>query len=83
MCTPSFADAYNDREVTQDELDLAVRLHSFADAIDLGDCAIPDDLDVRREAFGCAASPQDLHPIMQRMIAEREDTRIAGPGRSG
>ena len=29
-----FADAYDDREVMRNELDLADRLHSFADAID-------------------------------------------------
>ena len=68
-----FADAYNDREVTRSELDLADRLHSFTNAIDRGDYTIPDDPDVRREAFSCAARLQDLHPIMQKVIAERED----------
>ena len=78
-----FADAYDDREVTRNELDLADRLHSFANAIDLGDYTIPDDVDVRREAFGCAAGLQNLHPIMQREVAEREDVRNARPARSG
>ena len=68
-----FADAYGDPEVTRNELGLADRLASFADAIDLGDYTIPDDPDVRREAFSCAARLQDLHPIMQKVIAERED----------
>jgi hypothetical protein len=77
-----FADAYGNREVTRSELCLADRLHRFANAVDLGDYAIPDDFDVRREAFSCAAWLQDLHPIMQDAIAEREDARNAGPGRS-
>jgi hypothetical protein len=68
-----FADAYGDPEVTRNELDLADRLHSFADAIERGDYTIPDDPDVRREAFSCAAWLQDLHPIMQKAIAERDD----------
>ena len=72
-----FADAYGDPEVTRNELGLADRLASFADAIDLGDYTIPDDPDVRREAFSCAARLQDLHPIMQKVIAEREDARMA------
>ena len=78
-----FADAYENREVTRSELGLADRLHSFANAVELGDYMIPDDFDVRREAFGCAASLQDLHPIMQAAIAEREDARNAGPDGSG
>ena len=78
-----FADAYDDREVTRDELDLADRLLSFADAADFGDYTIPDDADVRREAFSCAAGLQNLHPIMQTMIAEQEDARNARPARSG
>jgi hypothetical protein len=78
-----FADAYHDREVTRNELDLADRLHAFANAIELGDTVIPNDEAVRREAFGCAAWLQDLHPIMQEEIAEREDGRDAHPGRSG
>jgi hypothetical protein len=78
-----FADAYGDPEVTRNELGLADRLASFADAIDLGDYAIPDDVDVRREAFSCAAGLQNLHPIMQKVIAEREDARNARPARSG
>ena len=78
-----FADAYDDREVTRNELDLADRLHSFAAAIDLGDYTIPDDVDVRREAFSCAAGLQNLHPIMQKMIAARDDARNARPARSG
>jgi hypothetical protein len=78
-----FADAYVDREVTRNELDLADRLYSFADATDLGDYTIPDEVDVRREAFSCAAGLQNLHPIMQKMIAAREDARNARPTRSG
>jgi hypothetical protein len=78
-----FADAYGNHEVTRNELDLADRLHSFADAIDLDDYTIPDDVDLRREAFSCAAWLQDLHPIMQKVIAEREDARNARPARSG
>ena len=66
-----FADAYNNREVMRNELDLAGRLHSFADAIERGDHTIPGDTDVRREAFSCAARLQDLHPIMQNIIAKR------------
>ena len=77
-----FADAYENREVTRSELGLADRLHGFANKVELGDYTIPDDFDVRREAFSCAASLQDLHPIMQEAIAEREDARNAGPGRS-
>ena len=42
----------------QNELDLADRLHSFAAAIDIGDYTIPGDVDVRREAFSCAAGLQ-------------------------
>jgi hypothetical protein len=75
-----FADAYGDRDVTRNELALADRLHTFASAIELGDTMIPNDDDVRREAFGCAAWLQDLHPIMQVVIAEREDAWI-GSGR--
>jgi hypothetical protein len=78
-----FADAYEDREVTQSELDLADRLHAFANSVALGDHTIPDDCDVRREAFGCAAGLQNLHPIMQREVAEREDVRNARHARSG
>jgi hypothetical protein len=76
-----FADAYGDREVARNELALADRLHAFANAIELGDTMIPNDDDVRREAFGCAAWLQDLHPIMQKVIAG-EDVRKACPGRS-
>jgi hypothetical protein len=78
-----FADAYGDREVARNELSLADRLDAFANAIELGDTVIPNDDNVRREAFGCAAWLQDLHPIMQEAIAEREDARNADPGRSG
>ena len=78
-----FADAYNDREVTRNELDLADRLHSFAAAIDIGDYTIPDDVEVRREAFSCAAGLQNMHPIMQEETAAREDARNARPARSG
>ena len=75
-----FADAYDGREVMRNELNLADRLASFAKAIGLGNYTIPDDLDVRCEAFGCAARLQDLHPIMQKVIAEREEARNACPG---
>ena len=78
-----FADAYGDPEVMRNELDLADRLASFADATDYGDYTIPDDVDVRREAFSCAAGLQDLHPIMQKVIAEREDARNVRPATSG
>ena len=78
-----FADAYDDCDVMRNELDLADRLHTLANAIELGDHTIPDDVDVRREAFSCAAWLQDLHPIMQKVIAEREDARNARPARSG
>jgi hypothetical protein len=78
-----FADAYGDSEVTRNEITLADRLHAFANAIELGNTMIPSDDDVRREAFSCAAWLQDLHPIMQELIAEREDARNARPGRSG
>jgi hypothetical protein len=67
-----FADAYDDSEVMRNELDLADQLHFFADAIERGDHTIPGDFYVRREAFSCAACLQDLHPIMQNLIAERE-----------
>ena len=75
--------AYGDREVMRNELDLADRLHSFADATDFGDYAIPDDIEVRHEAFSCAAGLQNMHPIMQEVIAAREDARSARPARSG
>ena len=78
-----FADVYNNCEVTRSELDLADRLHSFANAIDRGDYTIPDNVEVRCEAFRCAAWLQDLHPIMQGEIAEREDAHNARRGRSG
>jgi hypothetical protein len=78
-----FAAAYGDPEVTRNELSLADRLASFADAIDLGDYTIPDDPDVSCEAFGCAARLQDLHPIMQTVIAARDDARNARQARSG
>jgi hypothetical protein len=78
-----FADAYGDREVMRNELDLADRLHSFASAIDIGDYTISDDVEVRREAFSRAAGLQNMHPIMQKVIVEREDARSARPGRSG
>jgi hypothetical protein len=71
------ADTYDDREVARNELDVADRLHCFAQAIELGDHMIPDDFAVRREAFGCAARLQDLHPIMQEVIIEQEVARIA------
>jgi hypothetical protein len=72
-----FADAYGDHEVLRNELGLADRLRSFANAIELGDHAIPDDIGVRHEAFSCAAWLQDLHPIMQKAIVERGDARDA------
>ena len=75
-----FADAYDDHEVMRNELGLADRLRSFATAIELGDYMIPDDIDVRDEAFSCAAWLQDLHPIMQKAIVERDD---AGDARLG
>ena len=77
-----FADAYGDCEVTRNERDLADRLYSFANAIDLGDYIIPGDVDVRHEAFICAAGLQNLHPIMQREVAEREGAQNVPPGRS-
>jgi hypothetical protein len=61
----------------RNELGLADRLHSFANAIELGDYTIPDDIDVRDEAFSCAAWLQDLHPIMLKAIVEQEDGRDA------
>jgi hypothetical protein len=78
-----FADAYDDRQVTSNELGLADRLHAFAVAIELGDYTIPYDFDVRGEAFGCAAWLQGLHPIMEEAIAEREDARKTREGRTG
>jgi hypothetical protein len=78
-----FADAYDNHEVMRNELGLADRLHAFADAIDLGDYTIPDDIGVRGEAFSCAAWLQDLHPIMQTVIVEQEDARNARLGRRG
>ena len=77
-----FADAYGDCDVTRKERDLADRLYSFANAIDLGDHTIPGDVDVRHEGFICAAGLQNLHPIMQREVAEREGARNVPPGRS-
>ena len=74
-----FADAYGDREVTRNELDFADRLHSFAGAIDIGEYTISDDVEVRREAFSRAAGLQNMHPIMQKVIVEREDARSARP----
>ena len=78
-----FADAYDDREVMRNELDLADRMNSFATAIELGNYLIPDDAGVRSEAFGCAAQLQHLHPIMQEVIAEQEDARNRRRGKSG
>ena len=66
----------------RNELDLAGRLHSFAVAIELGDHTIPGDFDVRREAFVCAGRLQVLHPIMQGLIAKREQAH-APLGRNG
>jgi hypothetical protein len=74
---------YGDREVTRSELDLADRLHFFADTIDFGDYTIPDDISVRDVAFGCAAQLHDLHPIMQEVIVEQEDARNACPDKIG
>jgi hypothetical protein len=78
-----FADAYGDRDVTRNELDFAARLHGFANAVVLRDYTIPDDPDVRRAAFDCAARLQDLHPIMQSMIAEHENAQNARSGEGG
>jgi hypothetical protein len=78
-----FADAYDNRDVTRNELDLAVRLHGFANAVELGNYTIPDDPDVRRAAFSCAARLQDLHPIMQSVIAGHENARNARSGEGG
>jgi uncharacterized protein YuzE len=78
-----FADAYDNREVTLSELGLADRLRRFAGAVERGDCTIPDDPDIRREAFSCAAGLQDLHPIMQSVIAEHENARNARSGEGG
>ena len=78
-----FADAYGDPEVSRNELGLADRLHSFTNAIDRGDYTILNDVDVRREAFSCAAGLQNLHPIMQKVIAAREHARNARQARSG
>ena len=69
--------------MTRNERDLADRLYAFADAIDLGDHTTPDDVDVRHEAFICAARLQNLHPIMQKVIAAREDARNARLVRCG
>ena len=69
--------------MARSELDLADRLQSFANAVDLGDYTMPDDVDVRHEAFSCAARLQDLHPIMQQVIIEREDAQNARPSRGG
>ena len=78
-----FAEAYDDRGVMRNELALADRLHSFAAAIDIGDHTVPDDVEVRLEAFSCAAGLQNMHPIMQKVIAAREDARNARPARRG
>ena len=75
-----FAGAYEDREVMRSELGLADRLHRFANAIELGNHTIPDDSDIRREAFSCAAGLQDLHPIMQSVIAEHENAHSSEGG---
>ena len=73
-----FADAYGDREVARNELVLADQLDAFANAIELGDTLIPDGGDdVRCAAFGCAAWLQELHPIMQQVIAERSCAKCA------
>ena len=78
-----FADAYGDREVTRNELTLANRLQAYANAIELGDTMTPNDDEVRREAFSCAAWLQDLHPIMRRRSPSEKIARNARPGRSG
>jgi hypothetical protein len=67
-----FADADDGSAVMRNELDLARRLCSFVDAIELGDHTIPDNFDVRRAAYSCAAQLQDLHSITQNLIAERD-----------
>jgi hypothetical protein len=74
-----FADAYGDCEEMRNERYLADRLYSFASAIDVGDYTIPDATDVRHEAFICAAGLQNLHPIMQREVAEHEGARNVPP----
>ena len=56
-------------------------MHSFAAAIDLGDYTIPDDVDVRREVFNCAAGCKIC--TLQKVITAREDARNARPARSG
>jgi hypothetical protein len=78
-----FADGYNDHEVMRNEFGLVNRLRCFADAIDRGDHTIPDSFDLRIEAFSCAACLQDLHPIMQSEIAERQEARKTRQGGSG
>jgi len=75
-----FAGAYEDREVMRSELGLADRLHRFANAVELGNYKIPDDSDIRHEAFSCAAGLQDLHPIMQSTIAEHENAHSGEGG---
>ena len=66
-----FADAWNNREVMRSELDLADRLHAFANAIELGDTMIPNDDDVRVRPsavrLGCKICSRSC-----RRIAERE-----------
>jgi hypothetical protein len=78
-----FADAYGDCEVTRNERDLADRLYAFANAIDLGDYTTPDNVNVCLEAFSCSAALQNLHPIMQNVIAGREAARNMRPARGG
>ena len=71
-------------QLLADRLRFHARVHAqFADATDLGDYTIPDDVDVRREVFSCAAVLQNLHPITQEVIAAREDARKAPHARSG
>ena len=78
-----FADAYGDREVMRNESTSRTGCTPSPHATDFGDYTVPDDVDVRREAFSCAAGLQNLHPIMQEVIAAREDARNARPARSG
>ena len=71
-----FADAYGDRQITRNELTVADRLHAFANAIELGDTMIPNDDDVRGEAFvrlcGVATRSAPDHAIMQGRSSSEE-----------
>jgi hypothetical protein len=71
------------REVEDGLLTSRTGCTPLPNATDFGDYTIPDDVEVRREAFSCAAGLQNMHPIMQKVIAAREDARNARPARSG